>query len=119
LAGGSPYTDNQLLPRKESLDKVLNVFIRVNSGGTTLSYSDLLLSIATAQWQNRDAREVIFKFVDKLNALGDGFNINNDLVLKSSLFLSDIKNFTFLVDNFNKSNMLKIEKEWETIESSS
>lgn len=27
------------------LDKVLNIFIRVNSGGTTLSYSDLLLSL--------------------------------------------------------------------------
>lgn len=32
------------------LDKVLNIFIQVNSGGTTLSYSDLLLSFATAQW---------------------------------------------------------------------
>lgn len=107
---------NYFLEKDESLDKVLNIFIRVNSGGTILSYSDLLLSIATAQWQNRDAREVIMLFVDELNAMGDGFNFNKDLVLKSSLVLSDIKDFTFKVDNFNKSNMLKIEHEWDTIE---
>ena len=35
--------------KSEELDKVLNIFIRVNSGGTILSYSDLLLSIASAQ----------------------------------------------------------------------
>ena len=34
----------------QDVEKVLDIFIRVNSGGTTLSYSDLLLSIATAQW---------------------------------------------------------------------
>ena len=40
---------NYFLEKDQSLDKVLNIFIRVNSGGTILSYSDLLLSIATAQ----------------------------------------------------------------------
>ncbi|MCZ7641503.1 MAG: DUF262 domain-containing protein [Pseudorhodoplanes sp.] len=34
----------------QDIEKVLNIFIRTNSGGTVLSYSDLLLSIATAQW---------------------------------------------------------------------
>src|ERR1035438_435874 len=33
---------NYFLEKDESLDKVLNIFIRVNSGGTILSYSDLL-----------------------------------------------------------------------------
>ena len=35
--------------KSEELDKVLQIFIRVNSGGTVLSYSDLLLSIATTR----------------------------------------------------------------------
>ena len=43
------------LEESEELDKVLQIFIRINSGGTTLSYSDLLLSIATAQWKDKDA----------------------------------------------------------------
>lgn len=34
--------------QSQDLEKVLQIFIRMNSGGTVLSYSDLLLSIAVA-----------------------------------------------------------------------
>jgi len=107
---------NYFLERDEKLDKVLNIFIRVNSGGTILSYSDLLLSIATAQWKERDAREEITSFVDELNSIGDGFRFDKDLVLKSSLVLADFTDIAFKVDNFNKANMLKIEQQWDEIE---
>ena len=40
----------------QDVERVLNIFIRLNSGGTVLSYSDLLLSIAVAQWKKVDAR---------------------------------------------------------------
>jgi len=99
----------------QSLDKVLNIFIRINSGGTKLSYSDLLLSIATAQWETKDAREEIITTVDDINSIGNGFNIDKDFILKSSLILSDFKDFAFKVDNFNKKNMLQIENNWEKI----
>lgn len=103
------------LEQSDQLDKVLNIFIRVNSGGTKLSYSDLLLSFATAQWETRDAREEINDFVDEINRIGRGFNINKDMVLKASLVLCDIADISFKVDNFNRTNMLKIEKEWDNI----
>ncbi len=106
---------NFFLEKDESLDKVLNIFIRVNSGGTQLNYSDLLLSIATAQWKNKDAREEITSFVDEINVLGDGFNFNKDFVLKSCLILGDFKDIAFKVDNFNQKNMLQIEKEWDDV----
>lgn len=103
------------LEESAELDKVLNIFIRVNSGGTTLSYSDLLLSFATAQWETRDAREEINEFVDEINQIGRSFNISKDIVLKASLVLCDISDISFKVDNFNRTNMLLIEKEWEDI----
>jgi uncharacterized protein with ParB-like and HNH nuclease domain len=106
---------NFFLEKGESLDKVLNIFIRVNSGGTQLSYSDLLLSIATAQWKVKDAREEITSFVKEVNSIGDGFNINKDFVLKSCLVLSGFKDIAFKVDNFNHENMFTIEKRWEDI----
>ena len=106
---------NFFLEKDESLDKVLNIFIRVNSGGTQLNYSDLLLSIATAQWKEKDAREEITSFVDEINAIGDGFNVNKDFVLKNCLVLGGFKEIAFKVDNFNQDNMLHIEKEWEDI----
>ncbi|AEI14608.1 protein of unknown function DUF262 [Flexistipes sinusarabici DSM 4947] len=104
--------------KSQLLDKVLNIFIRINSGGTVLSYSDLLLSIATAQWESKDAREEINNFVDEINNIGDGFNFNKDFVLKSCLVLSDFNDIAFKVDNFNKANMLKIENNWDRITNS-
>ena len=68
-------TISYYLEKGEELDKVLQIFIRINSGGTKLSYSDLLLSIATAQWKEKDAREVIHEFVDSINQIGDGFQL--------------------------------------------
>ena len=107
-------TISYFLEEGEELDKVLQIFIRINSGGTKLSYSDLLLSIATAQWKEKDAREVIHDFVDKINNIGDGFTFNKDLVLKSCLVLSDFADIKFKVDNFNKANMLQIDN-WDQI----
>lgn len=99
----------------QELDKVLNIFIRVNSGGTKLSYSELLLSIATAQWEQRDAREEIHGAVDELNGIGRGFNITKDLLLKASLVLCGFPDIRFNVDNFNRTNMRIIEKKWDDI----
>lgn len=101
--------------KTDELDKVLNIFIRVNSGGTQLSYSDLLMSIATAEWKNHDARKEINNFIDEINDIGDGFKIDKDYVLKTCLVLSGFPNIAFKVDNFSSSNMLKIEENWEKI----
>ncbi len=106
---------NYFLEESQDLDKVLNIFIRVNSGGTILSYSDMLLSIATAAWKKIDARKAIYKLVDDLNDIGEKFTLNKDFVLKSCLVLSDIPAIEFRVSNFNRENMEKIEEYWEAI----
>lgn len=106
---------NYYLEKGNDIDKVLNMFIRVNSGGTPLSYSDLLLSIATAQWEEKDAREEINNFVESINAVGNGFNFDKDFILKSCLVLTEFKDIAFKVKNFNKANMLAIEKKWDAI----
>jgi hypothetical protein len=87
----------------------------MNSGGTPLSYSDLLLSIAVAQWKDIDAREEIHQLVDEMNSEGDGFSFSKDLVLKAGLMLSDIGSVGFKVENFNKTNMEILEKNWPKI----
>ena len=106
---------NYYLETSQELNKVLNIFIRVNSGGTQLSYSDLLLSIATAQWTTKDAREEITSFVDDINRIEEGFDFSKDFVLKSCLVLSDFADIAFKVDNFNAKNMKIIEEGWDRI----
>jgi len=98
----------------QDLDKVLQIFVRINSG-EPLTYSDMLLSIAAAQWQDRNARDEINGLVDELNNTRDGFSFNKDYVLKASLVLSDIKDIAFKINNFNASNMRMIEHKWEEI----
>lgn len=100
----------------QNVDKVLDIFIRVNSGGTVLSYSDLLLSIATAQWTELDAREEIHDLVDELNSLGQHFNFSKDVLLKAGLVLTEVSDVGFKVTNFNRSNMARLEVEWFDIE---
>jgi hypothetical protein len=99
----------------QDIEKVLNIFIRTNSGGTVLSYSDLLLSIATAQWERRDARTEINTLVDALNVTGLGFNFSKDFVLKAGLMLSDIASVGFKVENFDRNNMKKLESNWPQV----
>ncbi|MGO9847545.1 MAG: DUF262 domain-containing protein [Methylocella sp.] len=96
----------------QELERVLNIFIRLNSGGTVLSYSDLLLSIAVAQWSKIDARSEIHSLVDELNKIGTGFNLSQDFVLKAGLMLTDIASVGFKVENFNRVNMEKLESNW-------
>lgn len=106
------------LESAQELDKVLNIFIRVNSGGVELSYSDLLLSVATAQWTGRDARETIHGLVDDLNRVGQGFSFSKDLVLKTGLVLLGSGDIRFHVDNFDRRTMAELDKRWESIDNS-
>ncbi|WP_367704195.1 DUF262 domain-containing protein, partial [Helicobacter pylori] len=70
---------------EKNLDKVLNIFIRVNSGGVKLSYSDLLMSILTASFSS-DIREKMHELVDALKDKGFS-NMGQDQVLKTCLLL--------------------------------
>ncbi|MDU9774466.1 DUF262 domain-containing protein [Helicobacter pylori] len=110
------FHDKQLISffeeTEKNLNKVLNIFIRVNSGGVKLSYSDLLMSILTASFSS-DIRE---KMNELVGALKDkGFpNVGQDQVLKTCLLLIG-KDTTFELKNFNKKNIKEIEDNWEKI----
>ncbi|WP_434590800.1 DUF262 domain-containing protein [Brevibacterium sp. 1718] len=101
----------------QDIERVLDIFVRVNSGGTVLSYSDLLLSIATAQWDG-DARAAVHGLVDSLNQTGNGFNFSRDTVLKSGLVIADVGDIGFKVKNFTTGNMAKLEAGWEAMSKS-
>lgn len=52
--------------KSQDYEKVLQIFVRANSGGRPLEYSDILLATATAQWKTLDARREIHDFTDSL-----------------------------------------------------
>ncbi|WQS02997.1 DUF262 domain-containing protein [Helicobacter pylori] len=98
--------------KEKNLNKVLNIFIRVNSGGEELSYSDLLMSILTASFSG-DIRGKMNELVDALKDKGFP-NVGKDQVLKTCLLLIG-KDTTFELKNFNKNNVKEIEENWEKI----
>ncbi|MEU3307159.1 DUF262 domain-containing protein [Nocardiopsis sp. NPDC006832] len=106
---------NYFLVTDQDPDKVLEIFVRVNSGGTTLSYSDLLMSMATNQWKELDAREEVRSLVSEINNnAGRQFSFSKDVVLKTALTITavDVK---FKVTNFTQANMAKVEAAWPQI----
>jgi len=96
-------------------DKVLNIFIRANAAGKQLEYSDLLLSTATAKWENYDARKEIYDFTDHINTLSPGYDFGKDFVLKGCLYLTEDLPIQYQVKNFTRLNLSKIENNWDTI----
>jgi len=103
--------------KSQDYDKVVEVFIRANTGGRKLTYSDILLSTATAKWKNLNAREELNSFTDEINRIGDGYSFDKDFVMKGALFLTEGLPIQYKVKNFTKQNLEKIENNWPSITS--
>ena len=99
--------------KSQVYDKVVEAFIRANTGGIKLEYSDILLSTATAKWVRLNAREEIHNFTDSINSIGSGFSFGKDFVLKGCLYLTDGLPIQYKVKNFNRTNLEKIENNWD------
>ena len=104
--------------KDQDLDRVVNIFVRTNSGGTTLAHSDILLTLATAQWSNVDARSEIHRLVDDINSTGSGFRFSKDFVLKACLLLGDSQDVGFKIKNFRRSKLQAIQDDWPAIKAS-
>ncbi|WP_322864907.1 DUF262 domain-containing protein [Aquicoccus sp. G2-2] len=98
-----------------SVDRVLDIFVRANDGGTKLSKSDLMMSLITSKWETGSARDMVFGFVDHINTgLGSPNKITRDFVLKACLVLCgfDVK---YNVSNFTTQSIAEIERQWPAI----
>lgn len=106
---------NYFLETDQNIDKALNIFIRINSGGEPLNFSDLLMSIAIANWNEKDAKTEINKLIEEIR--DKGFFISKDFILKTFLYLHS-KDIRFRVSNFSASNAKDFEAKWEKIRES-
>ncbi len=98
---------------KDSIDSVLDIFVRVNSGGTVLSKSDLLFSTIVSHWDK--ARDEIDKLLSEINKKGEGFKFSNDFIMRTCLYLLDMS-VALKVETFKKDSVLKIKENWDSIQ---
>lgn len=96
----------------DSIDSVLDIFVRVNSGGTVLSKSDLLFSTIVSHWDK--ARDEIDKLLSDINKTGEGYKFNNDFIMRTCLYVLEMS-VTLKVETFKKDSVLKIKENWESI----
>lgn len=112
----SKFDDNQLVSYfriiNKDLDDILDIFVRVNSGGTILSKSDLLFSTLVAHWEN--GRDEIEKLISDMNGEDGLFSFNTDFLMRTCLFLVDAP-MNFKVQTFNPTNIHKIKDNWDQI----
>ena len=96
----------------DSIDSVLDIFVRVNSGGTVLSKSDLLYSTIVSHWDK--ARGEIDDLLSEINEMGEGFKFSNDFIMRTCLYVLDLS-VTLKVETFKKDSVIKIRDNWDTI----
>ncbi len=101
--------------KTDDYDKVVEIFVRTNTGGVKLEYSDILLSTATAKWRHTNARKEIHSFTDDLNQTGSGYRFGKDFVMKGAMYLTDGLPIQYRVSSFTRENLEKIEDNWDVI----
>lgn len=103
---------NYFQVEKNDLEDILKIFVRVNSGGTVLSKTDLLFSTIVATWD--DGREQIEGLLKSINEKGDGFNFGSEYLMRCCLVLTDCP-VLYKVNSFRSENVRKIQDEWPYI----
>lgn len=99
---------------EKDYDKVLDIFVRTNSGGTKLTYSDLLFSTIKLKWD--EAREKFNEVLNEINT--EDFDFDTDFILKTCFVIfsksqNEVKYSRKNVDNEEKIN--KIIDNWKKI----
>ncbi len=93
-----------------SLDEITDIFVRINSGGTKLSKTDLLFSRIISIWE--DARKEFQDLVSVLN--NNNFKFTNDFVIKACLMVIDCDS-RIKAESLNTKNITMIKERWQNI----
>ena len=109
------FTINFYEEDEQNPDKAVKIFTRINSGGTFLSFSDIVFSLMVAHWERRDARSEIRDLISRIAQ--KGFEIDKDYIVKVFLYLYHHRIKTE-IRSFDKVFCSKIEQNWDKIKES-
>lgn len=99
---------------EQNPEKAVRIFTRINSGGTYLSFSDIVFSLMVSNWETKDAKTEINELI---KAVGQkGFDIRKDYIVKVFLYLyhSSVKTE---INSFTKEFCKILEDNWDEINS--
>ena len=97
---------------EQNPDKAVTIFTRINSGGTYLTFPDIVFSLMVANWEKFDARTQI---EDLINNIGQkGFEIDKSYIVKVFLYLYH-RSVKTEINSFSKDFCNIIENNWNNI----
>jgi hypothetical protein len=97
-------------PARKTEADVLEIFVRVNREGTSLSRSDLIFSMLKLNW--KESAEALPEFVRKVNE-GNSFAIDTDFVVRCLFVVSDLGSRLDLNVLRKKSNVERLRQNFE------
>lgn len=102
---------NYYLEEDDDLDRVVDIFVRTNSGGVPLAFSDLVMSVIVSEWP--EARTKFDELVTLVRT-ETGIDISRDFILKAFLYIysADIK---FRIGNLTSDLIEKIKDKLEEV----
>ena len=112
---------NYYLAKNKTLPDVVDIFVRVNSGGQKLDSSDLMLSVAAGEQGDVDIHVRMQEAVEEINNVPknveDGFKVDKEMLLTAGLLFTGAESLSLKKDeNYTSSRMNEIFKDhWETI----
>lgn len=104
------------LEANANYDRVLEIFIRANNGGTKLTTSELCKALMTATWRRLDAREAIRKLNEDLKNILKGDTRRSmsfeNMIIKSLLTLHDL-GAKYSLAKLTQLRLIEMEDNWD------
>ena len=101
-----------MIAKDKKIDEVLDIFVRINSGGVNLSKTDLLFSTIVSKWD--EARMEIDTLIKRINRIGERFQFDSDFIIRTCLCLLDLP-ISLKVENLTTENIMLLKAEWTKI----
>jgi hypothetical protein len=99
--------------REDDPAQILDIFVRANSGGKTLSRIDLMFSTIVSFWG--EGRSEIDGFLKTLNETGgvkDNYRFRRDFIIRCCLYMIDAPT-RLRLDSFDEDDVITIRDNWE------
>lgn len=112
------YKDSAIsyyVERDQDYDHVLDIFVRANEGGVSLTKPEVIQSMLESKWSG-GAKEKIQRLIADINGLNPQINsINLEFIMRVCLVLCNLP-IRYRINTFTNANIILIEKTWPKIE---
>lgn len=104
----------------KDLSEVVDIFVRVNSGGQKLSSADLMLSVAAGVNQSEDIHKQMTDAIKYLDSVtlnpNTGLKFDKSMILTAGLYLTDASTLSLQKkENYSRDQLTKILDKWDDI----